>query len=144
MEIKELKEKLADELNGLGYKLYDCYFEKKNNILHVIIDASFDMSQIEEASKKVSEIMDKYDKDMDAYMLDVSTCGIEKKIRNADELKEAIGSYIHVSGKGFKYDGDLLDFDGTVIALKIKDKNISKTININYSDVKAVRYAVKF
>ena len=144
MEIKELTEKLAYELNQVGYKLYDCFFEKKNNILHVVIDASLDMEQIEKVSKKVSEFMDKYDEDMDAYMLDVSTCGIEKKIRNADELKEAIGSYIHVSGKGFKYDGDLLNFDGSIITLEIKEKNISKTIKINYSDVKAVRYAVKF
>lgn len=144
MEIKELNEKLAYELDLLGFKLYECYYEKKNNILHVSIDASLDMNEIEEISKKVSEIMDKYDGDMDAYMLDVSSCGIEKKIRNADELKEVIGSYIHVKGKGFKYYGDLEDFDGAVITLKTMEKNISKTIKINYSDVKAVRYAVKF
>lgn len=144
MEIKDLNEKLAYELDLLGFKLYECYYEKKNNILHVSIDASLDMNEIEEISKKVSEIMDKYDEDMDAYMLDVSSCGIEKKIRNADEIKEAIGSYIHVKGKGFKYYGDLEDFDGAVITLKTMEKNISKTIKINYSDVKAVRYAVKF
>ena len=102
MEIKDLNEKLAYELDLLGYKLYECYYEKKNNILHVSIDASLDMNEIEEISKKVSEIMDKYDGDMDAYMLDESSCGIEKKIRNADELKEAICSYIHVKCKCFK------------------------------------------
>lgn len=144
MEIKDLKEKLGNDLLSLGYKLYDCYFEKKENILHVIIDANMDMNQIEELSRKVSEIMDLYDSDMDEYMLDVSTVGIEKEIRNKDELKEAIGSYIYVKSKEVKVYGDLVDFDGDTLTLNTKDKNITKTVKIDYSNVKYVRYAVKF
>lgn len=144
MEIKELKEKLGNDLLSLGYKLYDCYFEKKEHILHVVIDAKMDMNQIEELSKKVSEIMDLYDGDMDEYMLDVSTVGIEKEIRSEDELKEAVGSYIYVKTKELKVYGDLESFDGNILILKTKDKNITKTVKVNYSDVKYVRYAVKF
>lgn len=144
MEIKELKEKLGNDLLSLGYKLYDCYFEKKEHILHVVIDAKMDMNQIEDLSKKVSEIMDLYDDDMDEYMLDVSTVGIEKEIRSEDELKEALGSYIYVKTKGLKVYGDLESFDGNILTLKTKDKNITKTVNVNYSDIKYVRYAVKF
>ena len=144
MEIKELKEKLGNDLLSLGYKLYDCYFEKKEHILHVVIDAKMDMNQIEELSKKVSEIMDLYDGDMDEYMLDVSTVGIEKEIRSEDELKEAVGSYIYVKTKELKVYGDLESFDGNILTLKTKDKNITKTVKVNYSDVKYVRYAVKF
>ena len=144
MEIKELKEKLGNDLLSLGYKLYDCYFEKKENILHVVIDAKMDMNQIEDLSKKVSQIMDLYDGDMDEYMLDVSTVGIEKEIRSIDELKEAVGSYIYVKTKELKVYGDLEGFDGNVLTLKTKDKNITKTVKVNYSDVKYVRYAVKF
>ena len=144
MEIKELKEKLGNDLLSLGYKLYDCYFEKKENILHVVIDAKMDMNQIEDLSKKVSQIMDLYDGDMDEYMLDVSTVGIEKEIRSIDELKEAVGSYIYVKTKQLKVYGDLENFDGNILTLKTKDKNITKTVKVNYSDVKYVRYAVKF
>ncbi len=144
MEIKELKEKLGNDLLSLGYKLYDCYFEKKEHILHVVIDAKMDMNQIEELSKKVSQIMDLYDGDMDEYMLDVSTVGIEKEIRSEDELKEALGSYIYVKTKQLKVYGDLESFDGNILTLKTKDKNITKTVKVNYSDVKYVRYAVKF
>ena len=144
MEIKELKEKLGNDLLSLGYKLYDCYFEKKESILHVVIDAKMDMNQIEELSKKVSEIMDLYDSDMDEYMLDVSTVGIEKEIRSIDELKEAVGSYIYVKTKQLKVYGDLENFDGNILTLKTKDKNITKTVKVNYSDVKYARYAVKF
>lgn len=144
MEIKELKEKLGNDLLSLGYKLYDCYFEKKEHILHVVIDAKMDMNQIEDLSKKVSQIMDLYDGDMDEYMLDVSTVGIEKEIRSEDELKEAVGSYIYVKTKELKAYGDLESFDGNILTLKTKDKNITKTVKVNYSDVKYVRYAVKF
>ncbi len=144
MEIKELKEKLGNDLLNLGYKLYDCYFEKKEHILHVVIDAKMDMNQIEELSKKVSQIMDLYDGDMDEYMLDVSTVGIEKEIRNLDELKDAIGSYIYVKTKELKVYGDLESLEGNILTLKTKDKNITKTIKVDYSNVKYVRYAVKF
>ncbi len=144
MEIKELKEKLGNDLLNLGYKLYDCYFEKKEHILHVVIDAKMDMNQIEELSKKVSQIMDLYDEDMDEYMLDVSTVGIEKEIRNLDELKDAIGSYIYVKTKELKVYGDLESLEGNILTLKTKDKNITKTIKVDYSNVKYVRYAVKF
>ncbi len=144
MEIKELKEKLGNDLLNLGYKLYDCYFEKKEHILHVVIDAKMDMNQIEELSKKVSQIMDLYDEDMDEYMLDVSTVGIEKEIRNLDELKDAIGSYIYVKTKELKVYGDLESLEGNILTLKTKDKNITKTVKVDYSNVKYVRYAVKF
>ncbi len=144
MEIKELKEKLGNDLLNLGYKLYDCYFEKKEHILHVVIDAKMDMNQIEELSKKVSQIMDLYDGDMDEYMLDVSTVGIEKEIRNLDELKDAIGSYIYVKTKELKVYGDLESLEGNILTLKTKDKNITKTVKVDYSNVKYVRYAVKF
>lgn len=144
MEIKELKEKLGNDLLNLGYKLYDCYFEKKEHILHVVIDAKMDMNQIEELSKKVSQIMDLYDGDMDEYMLDVSTVGIEKEIRNLDELKDAIGSYIYVKTKELKVYGDLESLEGNILTLKTKDKNITKTVKVDYNNVKYVRYAVKF
>lgn len=144
MEIKELKEKLGNDLLSLGYKLYDCYYEKREHILHVVIDAKMDMNQIEELSNKVSQIMDLYDGDMDEYMLDVSTVGIEKEIRSEDELKDAVGSYIYVKTKELKVYGDLESFEGNVLTLKTKDKNITKIVKVNYSDVKYVRYAVKF
>lgn len=144
MEIKELKENLQRDLKSLGYVLYDVSYEKKNRILHVTIDKQMDLNEVEELSRKVSSIMDMYDQDMEEYLLDVSSVGIEREIRNQDELKAAIGYYIYVKTKELKVNGDLVDFDGEVLTLNTKEKNINKTLKINYKDIKFVRYAYKF
>ncbi len=144
MEIKELKQNLERDLKSLGYVLYDVTYEKKNKILHVTIDKQMDLNEVEELSRKVSSIMDLYDEDMEEYLLDVSSVGIEREIRNADELKQAIGSYIYVKTKELKVYGDLKEFDGETLTLVTKEKNINKTLKINYKDIKFVRYAYKF
>ncbi len=144
MEIKELKENLQRDLKSLGYVLYDVSYEKKNKILHVTIDKQMDLNEVEELSRKVSSIMDLYDEDMEEYLLDVSSVGIEREIRNADELKAAIGSYIYVKTKELKVNGDLKEFDSETLTLATKEKNLSKTLKINYKDIKFVRYAYKF
>jgi len=144
MEIKELKDNLTRDLTSLGYKLYDLTYSKSDNTLHVIVDKQMDLNEIEELSKKVSSIMDLYDENMDPYLLDVCSVGIERPITNEDELKEAIGSYIFVKTKELKVTGDLKSFENGVITLSTKDKNLNKDIKINYDEVKNVRYAVKF
>ena len=144
MDLKKLKEDLKKDLDEIGYSLYDLSYEKKDSILHVTIDKSMDLNEIEDLSKKVSLIMDKYDEDMDEYLLDVSSVGIERPIRSKEELVSAVGSYIYVKTKDFKVYGDLIDFKDDILTLNTKDKNITKTLKINYDELKFVRYAVKF
>lgn len=144
MEIEKLKDNLKRDLKSLGYDLYDVYYQKKDNVLSVIVDKQMDLNEVEELSKKVSSIMDLYDEDMDEYLLDVSSVGIEREIRDKKELEKAVGSYIYVKTKELKVYGDLLEFKDDVLTLETKDKNITKKVNINYSDIKFVRYAVKF
>ena len=144
MDLKKLKEDLKKDLDEIGYSLYDLSYEKKDSILHVTIDKPMDLNEIEDLSKKVSIIMDKYDEDMDEYLLDVSSVGIERPIRSKEELVLAIGSYIYVKTKDFKVYGDLIDFKDDILTLNTKDKNITKTLKINYDELKFVRYAVKF
>ena len=144
MDLKKLKEDLKKDLDDIGYSLYDLSYEKKDSILHVTIDKPMDLNEIEDLSKKVSLIMDKYDEDMDEYLLDVSSVGIERPIRSKEELEGAKGSYIYVKTKDFKVYGDLVDFKDDILTLNTKDKNINKTLKINYDELKFVRYAVKF
>ena len=144
MEIKNLKENLKRDLTCLGYELYDVSYSKGDNILHVVVDKDMDLKEIESLSKKVSKIMDLYDEDMDSYLLDVSSLGVERPIRNQEELTKAIGSYVYIKTKELKVYGDLKSFKDGVIELNTKEKNIDKLVKINYSDVKQARYAVKF
>ena len=144
MEIKKLKENLQRDLTSLGYNLYDVSYSKSEGILHVIIDKEMDLKEIEELSKKVSKIMDMYDEDMDEYLLDVCSVGIEKPIKDEEEFKKAVGFYIYVKTKELKVYGDLKSFENGVITLNTMEKNLNKEIKIDYEEVKNARYAVKF
>ncbi|MBR0461121.1 MAG: hypothetical protein IJJ00_00170 [Erysipelotrichaceae bacterium] len=144
MKTAALKENLKRDLISLGYELYDVTYSKKDKILQVLIDKKMDLKEIESLSKKVSKIMDLYDEDMDEYILDVGSVGIERPIRDREELKAAEGSYIYVKTKEEKIYGTLVSFDEDVLTLSVKDKNIAKEMSLNYEDIKNVRYAVEF
>ena len=144
MKLAALKENLKRDLTSLGYELYDVSYSKKDRILQVLIDKKMDLKEIESLSKKVSKIMDLYDEDMDEYILDVGSVGIERPIRDEEELKKAVGSYIYVRTKEEKIYGTLVSFDGNVLKLSVKDKNVTKETAIGYKDIKNVRYAVEF
>ena len=144
MELKQLKKDLGRDLKSLGYDLYDVTYSKKDRILQVLIDKEMDLKEIESLSKKVSSIMDLYDQDMEEYLLDVSSVGIERPIRNEEELRKAVGSYIYVMTKELKVYGDLRGYEDGVLILETAEKNIRKEVKIAYDDVKNVRYAVRF
>lgn len=144
MDLKALKKNLKEELKSLGYELYDVSYSKKDNILHVEVDKSMDLIEIEDLSKKVSKIMDKYDDELDEYLLDVSSVGLERPIRNEEELNKAVGSYIYVKTNKVEIYGSLKSFNEGILIIKHKEKNLSVESAINYKDIKKVRYAVKF
>lgn len=144
MNIKELKENLKRDLTSLGYELYDVSYSKSDKTLSVVIDKNMDLKEIESISKKVSKIMDLYDEDMDEYLLDVSSVGVERPIKSEEEMSKAIGSYIYVKTKDEKIYGDLKSYKEGILTLETKDKNLTKEIKINYADIKIARYAVKF
>ncbi len=144
MKISDLKENLQRDLKCLGYELYDVSYSKKDRILQVLIDKNMDLKEIESLSKKVSKIMDLYDEDMDEYLLDVSSVGIERPIRGREELKKAIGSYIHVKTKEDRIYGTLISFDDDLLKLSTKEKNVTREMTVAYEDIRNVRYAVEF
>jgi len=144
MEIKELKGSLSRDLLSLGYQLYELSYTKADNTLHVVVDKNMDLKEVEQLSKKISQIMDLYDADMEPYLLDVSSVGIERPIKSEDEMKKAVGSYIYVKTKELKMYGDLKSFKDGVLILKTKEKNLSNEVKINYDEIKNARYAVKF
>ena len=144
MDLNSFKDELSKDIESIGYHLYSLDFEKKDSILHVYLDESLDLNQMETVSEKISGFMDKYDKDFDEYLLDVTSIGVERPIRNKEELSKAVGSYIHIKSKDMDLDGTLIRFEDDVLTIEYLDKTRKKTISIDYKDIKKIRYAVKF
>ena len=144
LEVNTFKEALSKDIESVGYHLYSLTYKKKDNILEVLIDESLDLDGISRLSELISGFMDKYDKDFDEYLLDVSCAGCERRIRNEDELRRAVGEYVHIKTREFEEDGYLKSFENGKVTVEYMDKTRKKAVTVNYDDIKMIRYAVKF
>lgn len=114
-------------------------------ILRVTLDkkGGIDVDTLGLANEYLSERIDAYDKDMPEYMLEVSSPGAEKVLRNDEEISEAIGMYTHVEVEGMVYEGELVEADDNSVTLRINIKGRFKKMNIKKEEIKLIRLAVK-
>lgn len=145
MDIKKIKKILEDFSKENDLNLFDVNYQKSSLILSVLFDNDLDMDKLEEVSNKLSTYLDKYEDEFeDNYFLDVSTVGVERPIRNEEEIKAAVGKYIYVKTKENEYYGTLHSYTNGVLSLNVKDKNRTKNVSVEYSNTKQLRYAVEF
>lgn len=149
--IDEIKKELDQFCKEKGYKLYSVSYgkEKDDYILHVEIDNHLDLNGISEVSRLISEFMDEKDYIDDAYLLDVYTVGLERVLEGYDEILNAKGQYVFVKMKketnGIKkIEGTLTDVSEDRIEISYMQKNISKKLSVELSNIKLIRLAVKF
>ncbi len=147
MDINVCKEILAPFIKEHDLIFYDVSLVKEFGylILRVLLDkkGGIDLETLSLANEYLSERLDKYDQDMDNYLLEVSSRGAERTLDNDEEINEAIGKYIHVELENMIYEGYLLKFCDDVLEVKINIKGRIKNIKINKNEIKLVRLAVK-
>ena len=84
----------------LGYKLYDVLYVKEGAdwYLRLFIDneKGIDLEDCEKVSNAVGEKLDEVDPIENAYVLEVSSCGLERHLRDEKQFKVAIGKKIEV------------------------------------------------
>ena len=149
--IDEIRKELDQFCKEKGYKLYSVSYgkEKDDYILHVEIDNHLDLNGISEVSRLISEFMDEKDYIDDAYLLDVYTVGLERVLEGYDEILNAKGQYVFVKMKketnGIKkIEVTLTDVSEDRIEISYMQKNISKKLSVELSNIKLIRLAVKF
>ena len=145
MNLEKINLALKEFSENKKLNLFEVTYHKNDSTLTVLFDEKFEMDELEKVSNELSEFLDKYDTEFeDNYFLDVSTVGVERPIRNEEELIKAIGEYIYVKTKENEYYGILKSYNNGVLSLDVNDKNKTKNISVEYKKVKKVRYAVKF
>jgi len=145
MNLDSVKIKINEYLECKKLKLFEVTYQKKDETLSIILDEKIDMDQLEIISNEISSLLDGYaDEFDDNYILDVSTVGVERPIRNENELIKAVGEYIYAKTKEAEYYGTLEDYTDGIIHLEVMDKTRVKNVSVDYSKTKLVRYAVKF
>ena len=145
MNLDKIKEAVEAFLKQRELKLFEIRYRKSDSVLSILLDGTLNMDELEEVSGALSELLDQYEDEFaDNYFLDVSTVGVERPIRNEEELTQAIGKYIYVKTKNEEYYGTLHSFHDGVLSLDVKEKTKTKNVSVEYEKVKTVRYAVQF
>lgn len=147
--VTPLAEKRGDELVDVEYVK-----EKNQYYLRIYVDrgeSGIDIEEIAALSEIVSEELDKLNPDpfTEPYMLELSSPGLERPIKNERDWNKALNKYIHVACyqkiDGQKsFDGTLLSRDNKKITLKIKIKTRTKELEIPIGAIATARFAIEF
>lgn len=132
--VDKVEEKITDTVKNLGYEIeYTEYVkEKDNKIFRVVIDkenVSLTTEDCEKVSRAIEEDVDNSMKD-EAYVLEVSSPGLERQLKNTRLFNKYLGSKILV--KLFSKVEDKKELEGILktadedsIELEVEEKIIN-------------------
>jgi|SRR5690554_3141861 len=148
---KELAIELADKL---GLEIIDVEWIKERDdfILRITCDnpkTGLTLDDSVALNEALSEKLDEEDFIIQSYMLEVSSPGLEREIKNDEEIKKAIDKFVHIKLyaklEGEKeFTGYLRSFDGKDLRIEVNQKGRLKTYLIPKVRISKIRYAVKF
>lgn len=135
---KEFEKIVLPIVENLGYSLYDVLYVKEGAdwYLRLFIDSEngIDLEICEKVSNLVSDKLDEVDPIETPYILEVSSCGLERHLRDIKHYEAAIGKEIELKFFKVMYNvksltGVLENIFDNVIKVKSEDKDYE--ININ-------------
>lgn len=107
-------------VNELGYKLYDVMYlkEGKEYYLRIFIDHEngIDLDDCEKVSNRISDMLDEVDPISTQYNLEVSSCGLERHLREIEHYEAAVGKNVEL--KFFKTIDGLKQIEGILKMVK--------------------------
>jgi len=146
MKLEKIKEKLLKILEKSDINIYSIKKKREHGekIVEILLDLeTIELSKLEEIHLELVSKLD--DSDLDPnYFLELSSLGIERPLKTIEELIAGIPKYIYLESTKYKGNATLLGFDNNVLLVEINDKGRFRKIEINYSDTKNIRKAVKF
>ena len=129
---------------NLGYEVYDVIYEKegKDNFLRIFIDnkSQITLEDCEKVNDSITDILDEKDLIKSQYFLEVSSPGLERRIRTDKHLEMFKNEKVHLFKSIEKQKviiGILKDYDEEKILMQI-DKNEVSIDRANISKMKNV------
>jgi ribosome maturation factor RimP len=143
MDRSQLENLIGEVVRSHGYELYGIEWtrERKTQVLRVMIDKpeGIDIDDCVAVSDLLNPRLDEWDPIPEEYSLEVSSPGAERKLRNADEIRRAIGRFVHIETSSSKVEGELIALNENSLTLKVRNKNIE----IALTDIELIRLAIK-
>lgn len=93
----DIEKLLEPTVNGLGYELYDLDIRTGGDgLLRVYIDceAGIDITDCEKVSKQISALLDVEDPIAGEYSLEVSSPGLDRRLKRAEHFARFIGEEV--------------------------------------------------
>ena len=147
--IKEIAEPIVKEENCV---IFDVEYKKEGSdyVLRVLvekpnIDEYISINDCENISRKLSDELDRLDPIDNEYMLEVSSPGIDRPLRNEEDFNKYMGRKIDIGlykaiNKSKVLNGVLAGFDNGVITLEIDNEKYQ----INKNDTSYVKLSIEF
>ncbi len=133
---------LKEKIESLGYNLYDVEYVKEgpNYYLRIYIDkeTGIDLNDCEKVSNEIDELLDKADYIKEQYYLEVSSPGLERKLKKDQHFSQNIGKKVEIKlfkkdNNGEKeYEGTLKSFNQEEIIIETEKGN---QINIERKNI---------
>ncbi|MEO0087339.1 MAG: ribosome maturation factor RimP [candidate division WOR-3 bacterium] len=148
-----MKEKLPEEIYNLifktvsemGVELYDVEYDGKNLRVYIDMPGGVTINICEEVSNLLSLRLDALDLIPHSYILEVSSPGIERKLKNVEHFKKAVGKKVMIQRENDYIYGELINANDQQITLKVLEAPNFKSGEfavINYSEVKKAEVKV--
>jgi ribosome maturation factor RimP len=161
MNVEEKVREIVDRVaSSQGLEVWDVEFRGtggKSRMLRVFIDkpAGVTHEDCETVSREVSTILDIEDPIKGAYVLEVSSPGLDRKLRGAADYERFQGSMVKLQTlepiNGIRnYEGRLQNFDGSRITLELPAKGKGKkqepggTVEVELSNVAKANLVPEF
>lgn len=149
-KIEERVEEIIAPAISEEYELVDVEYVKegKDYYLRVLVDrvdGKITLDECVEISRKINPILDEKDPIPDAYMLEVSSPGIDRPLKKARDFEREKGKMVEL--KLFKAINGQKEFEGQLIGLindEIVIENEGQTLSFNKKDVAIIRLKVIF
>ena len=147
------KVKSIAQVKDSNYSLYDVEYVKEGSdyFLRVYFDkdGGLSLDDCVLLSEKLAEELDKEDFISDKYYLEVSSPGIERDLRDLEEISNSVGKHVYIKtyekiDNQKEFYGDILSVDGDEITIEYKDKARVKKSVVKYEKIAKIRLAVKF
>lgn len=141
----KLKKRIQDEVESIGYYLYDLVKLTRDGdtVLSVEIenDTYIDIDDCVRVSEHLSPVLDELDPIQEAYNLEVTSAGAERVLHTEDQIKRAVGKFVHVETFERTVEGTLETMTETSISIKDKRKRSSTVLK---ADINTIRLAIDF
>jgi ribosome maturation factor RimP len=134
---------VVEVVQEAGLELFD--LELNDRVMQVFLqsDKGVTIETCARVSQMLSARLDQIDAFPGRYFLEVSSPGLERKLRGISDFEREVGKRVHVVTSRGGYDGMILRVDGTMITLAVAgSEKEAAEITFSVSDVRRANLKV--